>query len=95
MAKPAVVSLPENLTIMSVDVLHEQLEALLVDSHDVSFDAAAVSRVDTAGLQLLFAFIRSMEKNGASCSWKSASELLIDASEQLGLKSHLKLNSLN
>lgn len=92
MTSPVVFDLPENLTIASTEALHEQLEPLSNGSADVVFNASAVSRADTAGLQLLYSFLKTLKSHDASLSWSAPSSVLIDTAEQLGLKQHLALD---
>lgn len=92
MADPIVVDLPENLTIATAESLHEQLEPHASGSTDIVFNPAAVTRADTAGLQLLYVFINTLKNHGAGCSWASTPAVIVDAAEQLGLKGHLQLS---
>lgn len=87
MATSANFQLPENLTISSVQALHEQLEALVDQSdHDkIHFKADAVSRADTAGIQLLLAFIQSVKERKIELIWDAPSEKLVSAVSVLGL----------
>jgi anti-anti-sigma regulatory factor len=90
-ADPIVVDLPENLTIATAESLHEQLEPHTSGSTDIVFNPAAVTRADTAGLQLLYVFINTLKSHGAACSWNSTPTVIVEAAEQLGLKEHLLL----
>ena len=92
MAEPIIVDLPESLTIATAEALHEQLEPHAAGSTDVVLNPAAVTRADTAGLQLIYVFITSLKNHGANCSWASTPAVIVDAAEQLGLKTHLQLN---
>ncbi|NIB43212.1 STAS domain-containing protein [Pseudomaricurvus alkylphenolicus] len=87
------VDLPDNLTIANAESLHHDLEPLTNGTEDVILNGADVQRADTAGLQLIYVFIQTLQKSSASVSWSGASTALLDASEQLGLKSHLALDS--
>ncbi len=50
---------PANVTITNSSDLHEQLKEIAVGTSDIRLDASEVEKIDTAGLQLIFAFIRS------------------------------------
>jgi len=91
-ASPITFDLPDNLTIANAEALHEELEALANGSADVVLNASAVSRADTAGLQILYAFQQALKSHDASISWSSPSSVLIETAEQLGLKQHLALD---
>ena len=93
MASPITFDLPENLTIASAEALHEELEPLANGSKDVVFNASAISRADTAGLQLLYAFQQALKSHNASLSWSSPSSVLVETAQQLGLDQHLALES--
>lgn len=86
--------LPENLTIASVQGLHEQLETL-VDQHDhdkIIIQASAVKRADTAGLQLLLAFVNTTKDRQIKLDWNTPSEKLLAAAELLGLEGDLGIH---
>ena len=52
-------------------------------------DSAAVEKVDTAGIQLLLAFQLQAENFGQQVEWKTPSEALTKAAENLGLADKL------
>ncbi|WP_045860423.1 STAS domain-containing protein [Teredinibacter purpureus] len=80
-------NLPENMTIANIHGLHEEFEAL-VDKKDcdaVVLVADAVQRADTAGLQLLLAFMRATRERQISVTWDHPSKQLCNAADLLGL----------
>lgn len=91
MANPTVVELPESLTIATAESLHEQLGAFTAEAGGVVLNAAAVVRADTAGLQLIYAFMQNLHKNEVTCSWCDVPDILSDAAAQLGLRELLSL----
>ncbi len=86
--------LPENLTIASVQGLHEQLEALVdqPDHDKVCVKADSVARADTAGVQLLLAFTQSLKERQIEWFWDAPSEKLVSAATVLGLDEALGLH---
>jgi len=84
-SSPHIVELPEKLTIVTVEALHEQLEPLLNENNDVVLNAESVARVDTAGLQVLLSFCQTLQKQHVSFSWTSIPDVLRDGALQLGL----------
>lgn len=94
-AKSIELQLPENLTIAHVNNLHEQMESLINQSdHDaISVQAEAVTRADTAGIQLLFAFSKAAKEHSITLSWKKPSDVLVGAAKTLGLDSTLGFNA--
>ncbi len=83
--------LSDNLTIATVEALHEELESALSSGVDIVFDGSQVQRCDTAGLQTLLAFKKELEKHSHQLSWKGVSENLSQVSGLLGLEQALGL----
>lgn len=81
--------LPDRLTIAQVESLHEKLEPILHNNTDVALEGKAVVQADTAGLQTLLAFAKTLEKRGAHMSWSSKSDALNEAIAHLGLQESL------
>jgi len=86
--------LPENLTIAYVQGLHEKLEVIINDSdHDkVVLQGKDVSRADTAGVQLLLAFVNSAKERQVELYWEHPSEKLLAAASVLGLQKALGIH---
>ena len=55
-------------------------------------DAAAVTRIDTAALQLLAAFVRDRRLTGGLIKWHGVSEELTNAARLLGMDAMLALS---
>lgn len=91
LATPLVVDLPENLTIATAELLHQQLEPIVEKHQDVILNAEHVSRVDTAGLQLLYAFFTEQQQHQLSVDWQSVPATLSDGASLLGLSEALSL----
>lgn len=87
MASTIDVHLPENLTIANVHGLHEQLEAIVgeKDYDRVVLQAEDVQRADTAGLQLLTAFVHAAKERQLNLDWDKPSDKLCSAASLLGL----------
>ncbi len=92
MSKKTTVSLGTALDIAHASSLKSRLVTALTKNIPVQLTSDKVERVDTAGLQLIFAFIKKAETQGNSVHWYKPSDALINASEILGLQSELKLN---
>jgi phospholipid transport system transporter-binding protein len=75
------------------DSLDFQFHLLSADfgGGEVLVDGSAVERVDTAGLQLLVAFVQHQTAQGRKVSWTSASDALGRAANRLGLAACLHL----
>lgn len=91
MAESVVVDLPDNLTIASVEELHKQLDPYTIGNQDIVFNAGNVERVDTAGLQTLYAFHQALKSHSGEMSWSAKSDAIVDAAKLLGMTNHLAL----
>jgi phospholipid transport system transporter-binding protein len=87
------VKLPAECLIGSLDGLRAQLLERVAIETPVSFDAAAVERIDTAALQLLAAFTRDRRAAGLQVEWRAVTGALSDAASLLNLTSVLALDA--
>lgn len=87
MASTVNFSLPENLTIANIHGLHEEFEALVdrTDCDAVVLKGDSVQRADTAGLQLLVAFMQATRERQIQVTWDHPSEKLCNAAEIIGV----------
>ena len=76
-------------TIRTINSLQTELAERLDDSGTVWIDGASVERVDTAGLQLLAAFVRDLQSELRGVEWIGCSDPLKKAAQALGLGSAL------
>jgi anti-anti-sigma regulatory factor len=72
-------------TIRTINSLQAELAERLDESGPVQIDATAVDRVDTAGLQLLAAFIRDLRAESRPVEWIGCSDALRKGAQALGL----------
>lgn len=82
----------ETLTIAHAMQLHQKLRKALDKSSHVELIANAITKVDTAGLQLLVSLLHEIDKIHGSITWKEPSPELIDAADIMGLTPHLAFN---
>lgn len=87
-----IIKLPAVVTISETATLREDLLYVLVTDNRIAIDASAVQRIDTAGLQLLAAFVESINKRECLLSWRGTTDALRDGAERLGLAGQLRLN---
>jgi len=80
-----VVVLQGDLTIQYVQDLHQQLDLALQVSGDIQLDASAVGRVDTAGVQLLYAFAKRVKASGHRLIWLQGAASLQEVATTLGM----------
>jgi anti-anti-sigma regulatory factor len=94
MTSGIILELPSNLTIANIHPVHEQFEGVVNDkgSDHVTLKANAVERADTAGIQLIYAFVVAAKERQISIEWQAPSEKFCSAVELLGMKKSLDLN---
>jgi anti-anti-sigma regulatory factor len=80
-----------NLDITRIGTLCEELRARLAVARPVTLDVSGVTRVDTAALQLLTAFVRGARGRGIALAWHQPSEAFTRSAERLGLSQELGL----
>ena len=80
------------ITIAEAQSLHEQLQGYLDRGGDLSVDASGVHMVDTAGLQLLLAFVLELKNQNRAIIWRSYSPAFKETVELLGLAELLGLD---
>ena len=87
MTSHAEIALPQNLTIAGLQALHDEMEALIdqKECESISLKGADVSRVDTAGMQLLLAFFQAAKERNLPIKWDGRSDKITSAAELLGL----------
>jgi len=90
-ASPGAIALGDSLTIEQVGAMHAELSGRLGEKHLV-LDAGSLTRVDTAGLQLLTAFLRAAEGHGACVEWRAPQPALRECARRIGLEGALRLS---
>lgn len=93
MAQISEIQLPAHLTISKVQSLQEILVKFTDDRNKdhLIIHAAEVERVDTAGIQLLYAFVQEARRRGITLEWDNPSQKLAAAAELLGMVSALEI----
>lgn len=71
--------------------LKSRLARLISERRPVALDIGRVERVDTAGMQLIAAFVRDRRRQGLAIEWHGRSATLSAAARLLGLDSLLEL----
>ncbi len=85
------VTLVANCSIKEVAALRTRLCAVVDASGPVAIDASAVERIDTATLQLLYAFVRDRLNSDREVTWQGVTAALTDAARLLGVRDPLCL----
>jgi ABC-type transporter Mla MlaB component len=84
-SKPVRTTLGADCTIEHAPGLHEQLAKILDDRACVTLDFGALKRCDTAGLQVLAAFVRERREAGRAIELVGLSEHFLATAKLIGL----------
>ena len=90
-APRAPLMLDADLRIGAAPALRETLLAVLAEGGAVDIDAAAVTQVDTAALQVLAAFSRDARAAGVAVGWTGVSDSFRRGVSTLGLNALIEL----
>ena len=83
------VTLSGKVAIAKVSKIKQELdEALAANEASITVDLSTVETVDTAGVQLLFAFYRDARASGVEVLWCEVPPRLCDTASQLGFDLH-------
>lgn len=85
------VALAASCSIKEVVTLHRALTAVVGADEPVCIDASAVERIDTATLQLLYAFVRDRITADREVVWQNVTGALSEAARQVGMRDLLCL----
>ena len=87
----ATLALTAECLVSGASTLKESLAGLLDEPQPVTLDITALQRIDTAGLQVLTAFIRERAGHGRTVEWRGTAPALTSAAQLLGLTALLRL----
>ncbi|PKM15409.1 MAG: anti-anti-sigma factor [Gammaproteobacteria bacterium HGW-Gammaproteobacteria-2] len=87
-----VVALGAELRIGNANALQAMLREALASGDEIILDATDVRSADSAGLQLLYAFVRDSKARGITVSWQMSETILCRDAGLLGLDKALGLN---
>lgn len=79
-------ALPAECVVQEAQDLREQLLPLTEVTTPVTIDVHALQRIDTAGVQILAAFVEGRRREGLAVAWSGESTVLARAAELLGLQ---------
>jgi ABC-type transporter Mla MlaB component len=80
------IRLPSHLTIRQAAEVYRQCEDALKGTASLRVNASEVSKVDTAGLQLLVALKTEMDQQRSAIEWISITDELRRAAQFMGLQ---------
>ena len=84
-------ALSAECTVADAASLKERLAGLLDQPLAVTLDVSALQRIDTAGLQVITAFVRDRAEHDRKVEWRGSAPALTGAAKLLGLTSILGL----
>ena len=84
-------TLAAECTVAEAESLKSELARRLDEAAPVTLDVSALQRIDTAGLQLLAAFVRDRRTAGRAVEWRGSADALTGAAGILGLTDMLEL----
>ena len=84
-------ALAAECTVADAGSLKERLASLLEEPQAVTLDVTALQRIDTAGLQVITAFVLERATNGRPVEWQGTAPVLATAAQLLGLTFIFKL----
>jgi len=86
------VVLPENFTIHHIEQQAIDLKvAFQTDAETMILDASKVETVDTSGLQLMLALVKTAIANSKTVQWQNPSEVFVSSATRIGLAEKLQL----
>jgi anti-anti-sigma regulatory factor len=90
-APAGVLALSPDCTVAASAALKSSLLGILREPASVTLDIAAVQRIDTAGIQLITAFVRERESLGLPIEWRGTAPAFASAARLLGVATLLRL----
>jgi ABC-type transporter Mla MlaB component len=84
-------ALAAECTVSDAGSLKERLAGLVDQPQTVTLDVSALQRIDTAGLQVITAFVLERAANGRPVEWQGTAPVLATAAQLLGLTFIFKL----
>jgi ABC-type transporter Mla MlaB component len=85
------IALPEELTIAEAESCYRLFRQSMEQAGDVDVEAAAVTRADAAGIQMLLAVQQALIESGRTLRWHRPSRAFVGAIELLGLSQFLNV----
>lgn len=77
--------LPEHLTIIEIAGWKEKFISQMESSSVLELDASKLKKIDSAGVQLLFAVRQALQQKGGDICWVGTSGLLARNADWLGM----------
>ena len=91
MVVPRVIKLADSVDISKAENLLQEFRTVVEQGGDVTLNASEVKRIDTAGLQLLFSFGKTLQEQGGALLIEDPSEPFKTAARLVGFDKVLAL----
>ena len=95
MTESSVFELPERMDIAAAEAVHLEMDNILAAGQPVTVDGNKVVKIDTSGVQLLYAFKSFAEMHHLELSWQAPSECLSEAFSFLGMGDFFSSDGVN
>ncbi|MGH1462008.1 MAG: STAS domain-containing protein [Neptuniibacter sp.] len=92
MSAKSLLTLPEELSIANAREWKKHLSDLLQKEPPLTINAADLSRVDTAAIQMLAAFVIQTKQSNQEFSWVEPSDMFTLTAQRLGMSQNLNLD---
>lgn len=90
-ATKTVITCEPTVDINFASILYEHLKNAINTNHEVEIHAGEVTKIDTAILQLFFAFMLEAKTTGLVVNWVDVSETFRASADLLGMSAELDL----
>jgi len=80
------IRLPSQFTIRNIEEAYQRCEQALSDSGVLRIDASEVSKIDTAGMQVLLALKKELATQHLALEWVAVNDVVKDAATMLGIR---------
>lgn len=88
-----VIDCGEVFGIAHVTEMYMRVLSLLAEGQFIQFDVSKIERIDTAAIQMIYAFSKEAERYGHSLNWEGASEAFVRSAKFLGLATRMNLTT--
>ena len=86
-----VIDCGDALGIANVGDIYTRVLSRLADGQIIQFDVSKIERIDTAAMQMIYAFSKEAAKHGHILLWDGASEAFVRSAKILGLATLMKM----
>jgi anti-anti-sigma regulatory factor len=80
-----VIDCGDSLGIANVGDMYTRVLSSLAEGQLIQFNVSKIERIDTAAMQMIYAFSKEATKHGHDLVWEDASEAFVRSAQILGL----------